>query len=118
VIRAVPILALVLLAAGAAGAQAQAQAPAPEPARLSAVLNCDGLPAPLPVVFVAGDPPTAMLDWQGLPVTLEGITTGFESRVRYAARLDAGLLAITAGRDEADLQSPGAPLRRCRLQRR
>lgn len=111
--RAGAILALALLGAGAAGAQA----PLSEPARLSAVLNCGGLPAPLPIVFVAGDPPTAMLDWQGLPLTLEGVATGVDRRMRYTARLDAGLLAITVGQDEADLQSPGAPLRHCRLQR-
>ncbi|MBR0647839.1 hypothetical protein [Plastoroseomonas hellenica] len=111
-IRAAPFV-VALLASGVAGAQA----PAPEPAHVSVVLNCDGLPAPLPVVFVAGEPPTALLDWQGLPVTLEGAATGVDRRMRYAARLDAGLLAITAGQDEADLQSPGAPLRYCRVQR-
>lgn len=50
-------------------------------------------------------------------MNLEGTATRFERRMRYAARLEAGLLAITAGEDEADLQSPGAPLRRCRLRR-
>lgn len=112
-IRARGIPALLILISGTASAQA----PAAEPPRLSAVLHCEGLPAPLPVVFVAGDPPTAMLDWQGLPVTLEGVATGFERRMRYAARLDTGLLAITAGEEAADLQAPGAPLRPCRVQR-
>lgn len=108
-IRAVPIAAALILAAGLAAAQA------PEPARVSAVLTCDGMPSPLPVVFIAGDPPTAMLDWRGLPLTLEGAATGSGSGMRYTARLDAGLLAITAQRDQAILQAPGAAPAQCQV---
>ncbi|HEY4250545.1 MAG TPA: hypothetical protein VGM87_05080 [Roseomonas sp.] len=109
---ATPILACLALAPASA---ARAQT---EPPRVSAILTCGGMREPLPIVFVAGDAPTAMLDWQGVPVTLAGVPEGVGPGMRYTARLDAGLLAITASRDEASVAAPGVAPAHCRLQRR